>query len=228
MSRPSIRLVVAALTALTAALAGCGGPDVVDRPVFETGGVERRLELADCAGEVHVVERLGVAHRAGAEWHDLRVDGQPYTLVTSRTPAVDLVEVLHDAGSLALAEVGADDARILTADGRVFASEAGAGFPEDLHDSLDPIAGLLLRSEVRVGLAGDDAGPALEVRRLALDNDNLGTCNGVTCSSKDGNESCCCKEKCVRNDTTCYCAKATQALTTPTGGFTSVGGSVLR
>ncbi|MCK6572771.1 hypothetical protein L6V77_16960 [Myxococcota bacterium] len=215
-----------------AALTGCGDADPEDRSQSGTGtvGIERRLEVADCAGDSHVVERYGLTRRDGALVHDLRVDGEPYTLVTSRTPEVDLIEVQREDAALALAEIGADDARVLTPDGRVFAAETGAGFPDGLHDSLSPIAGVLLRGDVLDALLdeGADGGPGIEVRRFALDNDNLGTCNGVTCASKDGNESCCCKEKCVRNDTTCYCTKATQAMTGSTGGIAPIFGVVLR
>jgi hypothetical protein len=212
-------LTLAAAFALTA----CGEGTTPDAAAPET--IARHIETTDCAGETRVVERVGLRIVDGARHHDLRVDGVAYALVTDATDDVTLLEVLQQDTSLALAEVTDAESRILAPDGRVFVSEGGAGFAEALHEAITADASLLLKGEVVAALAPDaDLAAGLEIRTQGLDNDNLGTCNGVTCSSKDTNESCCCKSKCVRNDTRCWCESATQARTLAGGGGVFIGG----
>ena len=210
--------------ASTLTLTACGAASDVDARSPERDTVARHIETTDCSGEHRVVERLGLRFESDAWYHDLTVDGVPYTLVTATPDGLQQLEVLRDGQTLALAELSGEDARILAPGGEVFISEGGAGFPEALHDAVSAEATLLMSADVVTALRDVSTDlPGVEVRQQGLDNGNTGTCSGVTCASRDTNESCCCKVKCVRDETTCYCTTGTQNLIR---GTVTLGGTL--
>lgn len=217
MFRTAARLIASFAVACT--FAACEAPE-------ETTGSESAaaaLTVVDCDGASHTVVRLDETLVDGVRTFDLEVDGEALSLSVSHAEGLDLFEVAAADRTLALVEVSPETgARLMAADGRVFVSEDAQGFPEVVTEAVDARAMVALHPDVLTSLDEASGEGELGVARQALAIfNNTGVCSGVTCSSRDGNESCCCKQKCVRSDTTCYCTSSSGY----TGG--SFGGGVI-